>query len=477
MGNRIQIERGDLTMRKSIKRRLLINFILIIISMVVILEVLFINTVKDNYYKNLEQNMLNQIRVSSDWYFKYVSDTSLSENVLNNEDTFWKQTSAQVQIIDLNGKVIMDSIGASTKDTLNYSDVKLSLNGEAGTWVGKINETDSDEAMAVSYPLKSSEKQVGVLRFVTSLKEVNKDIQKITLIFLPIGVFAILLGTIAIFILTKTITTPLNEITKVAEVMANGNFKVKSKKFYEDEIGKLSDTLNYMAEEILIKEEMKNDFISSVSHELRTPLTSIKGWAITIREFSNDKEMLIDGLDIIEKESDRLTSMVEELLDFSKFVSGKITLDNKEVALQNVIEHIKKQCAPRAKKENINFIVDYKDMPVILTDENRLKQVFLNLLDNAFKFTPNGGEVKFIAFRNDNNLIFEITDTGSGISQEDLPKIKEKFFKGKNSNSKNGIGLSICDEIISLMKGSFNIESTLNEGTKVTVSIPIEKEC
>ncbi|MEG2539169.1 MAG: histidine kinase dimerization/phospho-acceptor domain-containing protein, partial [Clostridium sp.] len=136
-----------------------------------------------------------------------------------------------------------------------------------------------------------------------------------------------MLGILVIYVLTKTITGPLNEVTKVASIMAKGDFKVKSKKYYEDEIGKLSDTLNFLSDEIIKKDDLKNDFISSVSHELRTPLTSIKGWAITLKEFGSDKEMLSDGLDIIEKESDRLSGMVEELLDFSKFVSGKITLN------------------------------------------------------------------------------------------------------------------------------------------------------
>lgn len=466
-------------MKKSIKRRLLINFILIIVSMVVVLEVLFINTVNDNYYKNLESTMSSQIDASTDTYLKYFSDKSLADYVLNNEKTFWRDTTAEVQIIDLQGKIIMNSTGASlsSADARAFDDVKKALKGENGTWIGKLNDDDPDEVMAISRPLNSEERQEGVLRFVTSLKQVNTDIRNITFIFVPIGLITLILGTIAIIILSKTITDPLNEVTRVAEIMASGNYNVKSKKYYEDEIGKLFDTLNHMAHEIQMKEEMKNDFISSVSHELRTPLTSIKGWAITIKEFSQDKDQLLeDGLDIIEKESDRLTSMVEELLDFSKFVSGKITLNKREVNIEDVICHIKNQYTPRANNNNIEFIVDYENMPVMSTDDNRLKQVFINLLDNAFKFTPNGGTVKFLAKKQHNYLIFKIIDTGCGIPAEDLPKVKEKFFKGKNSNSKNGIGLSICDEIISLMNGVFEIESTNEKGTTVTVSIPIMEE-
>lgn len=472
-------------MKRSIKRRLLINFILIILSMVVILEVLFINTVKDNYYKNLAESMSSQIDLSSDMYLKYYSDKTLEANLLNDVDTFWRDTTAQVQIIDLNGNVTMNSSGSIGKKNLvnQFDDVKKALGGEPASWVGKINYSpdkkdgnDVHKVMAVSKPLNSKEGQVGVIRFITSLKAVDSDITKIIFICLVIGTLTLLLGTIAIIILSKTITDPLNEVTRVAEIMASGNYRVKSKKYYEDEIGKLFDTLHHMAEEILVREEMKNEFISSVSHELRTPLTSIKGWAITIKEFGNDKEMLSDGLEIIEKESDRLTSMVEELLDFSKFVSGKITLNNREVNIEDIVKHIHNQYIPRANRDNVEFIVKYEDMPIMKTDDNRLKQVFINLLDNAFKFTPSGGKVEFSASRRSNYLIFKVSDTGCGIPSEDLPKVKEKFFKGKNSNSKNGIGLSICDEIIALMNGVFEIESTNDEGTTVTVSIPIMEE-
>ncbi|MEF9953508.1 MAG: HAMP domain-containing sensor histidine kinase, partial [Clostridium sp.] len=388
---------------------------------------------------------------------------------------FWRQTTAQVQIIDLNGKVIMDSIGAFPKNALEYEDVSLALKGQTGTWVGKT-PYDSEESMAVSYPLKSSTEQVGVIRFITSLKEINVDISHITFIFVLIGILATMLGILVIYILTKTITGPLNEITKVASIMAKGDFKVKSKKYYEDEIGKLSDTLNFLSDEIIKKEDLKNDFISSVSHELRTPLTSIKGWAITLKEFGSDKEMLSDGLDIIEKESDRLSGMVEELLDFSKFVSGKITLNLQTVNVENITEHIKKQYTPRAIRSSINFTESHENLPNIISDENRLKQVFINILDNAFKFTPEKGTIEFTSKVVDNSIEFTIKDTGCGISKEDLPKVKEKFFKGKTSKSQNGIGLSICDEIITLMNGKFIIESELDVGTTIRIIIPITQE-
>ena len=268
----------------------------------------------------------------------------------------------------------------------------------------------------------------------------------------------------------------MSEVTAVAESMAAGNFQIRSTKKRDDEIGKLSDTLNYMADEITKREELKNDFISSVSHELRTPLTSIMGWAITLQsEKFQQKETLDDGLGIIAKESERLTQMVEELLDFSKFVSGRTKLQYEAVDLAELLEHIRKQMTPRAVRENIDFTVSYPEgMPALLTDANRLKQVFINILDNALNFSAAGGSVRFQAEVSEKEYIFTVTDSGCGIAEEELPMVKEKFYKGKSSHSRNGIGLSICEEIVTLMGGRLEISSELNVGTTVVVTLPKE---
>lgn len=458
---------------KSIKKRLVGYFMVIILVTVVALEIFLINTVKQNYYRNLEDSLYNQIKMSSDLYHKYFSDATLQENVLNNVDTFWRQVNAQVQIIDLDGNIIMDSIGVTNFDKNKMEDVSKALEGQKGVWIGKV-DYDTEQVMAISYPLMSGGNIVGVLRFISSLRVVNNDIREIASVFIWFGLVVIIISGFLSLFLANSIIGPVKEVTAAAEKMALGDFKARSIKKYDDEIGKLSDTLNYMASEVLKREQLKTDFISSVSHELRTPLTSIKGWAVTLKQGYETKELLLDGLDIIEKESDRLTNMVEELLDFSKFVSGKIVLEKQLTDITNILEHIKKQLTPRATRDQIDFIVSYEEnLPKTYTDGNRLKQVFINILDNAFTFTPPGGQVIFTAKYEHPNFIFHIKDTGCGISEEDLPKVKEKFYKGKTSKSKNGIGLSICDEIVSLMNGSLEIKSKVNEGTVVVVTIPL----
>lgn len=456
---------------KGIRGRLTANFMIVILVSVAILEILLIYTVQQNYYGSLKGNLTNQVKISADMYSKYYSDTSLEDNILYNVDAFWNQSNAEVEIVDREGKIAMDSLGTIPGQGEPMHDIEDALSGKMGEWVGKLN---GQKVMAVAYPLKSDGQIVGALRLIASTDAIDQDIRDTMKIFIGIGLFVVLIvGLLSIF-LANTILVPLRGVTAVAESMAAGNFQIKSKKKRDDEIGKLSDTLNYMADEITKKEKLKNDFISSVSHELRTPLTSIMGWAITLQnEKFQQKEMLSDGLGIIAKESERLTKMVEELLDFSKFISGRIHLEYETVNLVELLEHIRKQLTPRAARENIEFIVTYpENLPELFTDGNRLKQLFINILDNALNFTHGGGSVCFQTEVSEKDFIFTIKDNGCGIAAEELPMVKEKFYKGKSSLSQNGIGLSICEEIVTLMEGRMEISSEVNVGTTIVITLP-----
>ncbi len=458
---------------KGIRGRLTASFIVVILVSVIILEVMLIYIVKQNYYGSLRGNLSNQIKISADMYSRYYSDTALEDNILYNVDAFWNQSNARVEIVDREGKIIMDSSGSFPNPKEPKADIGDALNGKMGEWTGKM---DGRGVMALSYPLKSEDQVVGALRFIASTDEIASDIKSTISIFIAIGIFVVFaVGFLSIF-LANTILIPLKEVTDAAKSMAAGNFQTRSSRKRDDEIGELSDTLNYMADEIVKREEMKNDFISSVSHELRTPLTSIMGWSITLQnEKFRQKETLNDGLEIIAKESERLTHMVEELLDFSKFVSERVRLNYQNVNTVRLLDDIRKQLRPRAMRDGINFTVGCRDdLSNIMSDGYRLKQLFINILDNAFNFTPAGGSVSLSAIATEKGFLFAIEDTGCGISKDELPRVREKFYKGEGSKSKNGIGLSICQEIVTLMNGHLDIQSEVGTGTTVTVFLPKE---
>jgi signal transduction histidine kinase len=458
----------------TIRSKLAGSYLLVILITVIIVEGFLITATRKYCYTSLESNLSNQIKLSSSFYNTYLSSASVKENVANNVDVFYENIAAEVQIIDSEGFVIMDSLGVMPTEIVSSKDFKSALEGNIGSTIDR-QEYENEGIMTVAYPLLYNGEINGALRFITSIKRIDEDIYQISRFFLIIGGIVIILSGIVSFFISNIITKPIKKIMIGAEKMASGNFNEKININSEDELGQLARTLNYMTEEILKSERLKNEFIASVSHELRTPLTSIKGWSIILNSSEvEDEEELKEGLEIIQQESDRLTFLVEDLLDFSKLSSGKVSIKKDYIDLKDILMNIKTQTLPRSLKENIKLTLCLEeDLPKVFADKNRLKQVLLNILDNSFKFTPNGGNISITVKLESNEVIIQIIDTGCGIEEDELPKVKEKFFKGKNANSKNGIGLSICDEIIKLHQGRLEISSVVNEGTEVCIILPI----
>ena len=461
---------------RTIKSRLVKSFSIVIFITILVLDILLITFVRKYYYDNMNDLLKNQLQITTNFYKKYFNLYSLEENIYDSLDSFWEQTDAQIQIYDNTGSMLMDSIGV-VEDNVKYMDVQKSLQGEKNNrWIGNVSYYDY-KVMALSTPIESDGKVIGVMRLVVSLEAVDKGISNIIVFFLIISITVLIFSILVSTILAKNIVVPIKKLTIVAEEMAGGDLGVRSDTNSKDEIGKLAKTLDYMAEEIQKREQLKNEFISSISHELRTPLTAIKGWVITLDDSQTDKDTLKMGLNIIEKETDRLVNMVEELLDFSRLSSGKMTLNKKEVSIKAISDYIDVYMSARARRENkrLNINLD-SESKKIYVDIDRIKQVLINLLDNAFKFTEAEGTISISFSSVEGSLKIIVQDDGCGISEEDLPRVKEKFYKGKNAKSKNGIGLSICDEIVKLHDGEIFIESEEGKGTLVTVILPVIKE-
>lgn len=461
---------------RTIKSRLVKSFSIVIFITILVLDILLITFVRKYYYDNMNDLLKNQLQVTTNFYKKYFNLYSLEENIYDSLDSFWEQTDAQIQIYDNTGSMLMDSIGV-VEDNVKYIDVQKSLQGEKNNrWIGNVSYYDY-KVMALSTPIESDGKVIGVMRLVVSLEAVDKGISNIIVFFLIISITVLIFSILVSTILAKNIVIPIKKLTIVAEEMAGGDLGVRSDTNSRDEIGKLAKTLDYMAEEIQKREQLKNEFISSISHELRTPLTAIKGWVITLDDSQTDKDTLKMGLNIIEKETDRLVNMVEELLDFSRLSSGKMTLNKKEVSIKAISDYIDVYMSARARRENksLNINLDSENKKIYV-DIDRIKQVLINLLDNAFKFTEAEGTISISFTAVEGSLKIVVQDDGSGISEDDLPRVKEKFYKGKNAKSKNGIGLSICDEIVKLHNGEIFIESEEGNGTLVTVILPVIKE-
>jgi signal transduction histidine kinase len=462
---------------RGIRGRVVGTYLIITFLSVVIFEIILIYGLVEFYYSSIEAELSRSAQSIIHNYSQYFNNYDLHRDAKVLLESMPGNTVAQVQIIDDKGVLIADSIEPSMEGKkLDNYDVNMALNGKEAAWKGKIPMT-GEPVFSVSFPIirPDSEEVIGIVRVITTLSDVNEILKNHIIILISLGLCIVFLIFLTGLALTNTIIKPVKEITSAAKAMAQGRFDVRVSKRYDDEIGELGDTLNYMAQEVANHQKMKNDFIASISHELRTPLTSIMGWIITINSGDIDsKEELKEGLDIIERESKRLAELVDELLDFSKFDAGIITLRKSVVNLGELLKYIKRQMEPRAERKGITMTIDVDEhLPLIEADENRLKQVFINIIDNSFKFTQKGGYIDIIGRKNENGVLIRIEDSGCGIPEEDLPRVKQRFFKGSNVVSGSGLGLAICDEIVRLHNGKIDIESTVGKGTRVDVILPV----
>lgn len=465
-------------MKNKIGKRLVRSFLIIILITISIIDIFLLFAFSSYYYNNISKELIQRMEVSLEIYRRDYSDKSIEDLIYEDSDIFLSNTNAEVQILDKDKNLLSDSIGRLASNPIETSDVLAAERGEIKTWKGEESQT-GEAIMSVAGPIKNNEGEtIGYLRFISSMEEVKAAIFKTIISLLIFTLFVALLTTTVSLLISKSIVRPILELTEVAKTMLKGNYEEKAKVFEDDEIGELAKTLNAMSDEIINKDRIKNDFISSISHELRTPLTSIKGWAVVLKDAKEDeKDLMEDGLNIIENEADRLAKMVEELLDFSRYISGRITLNKEIIDISQTCLDISKQMRPRAKSNNIELITDLpKESILINADENRIKQLLINLLDNAIKFTSDKGWVKFQMLKEDDKVQIMISDNGMGMTKEELAHVKEKFYKGKHSKSHSGIGLSISDEITNLHQGSLEIFSEENIGTTVKVSLPIEVE-
>jgi len=470
-------------MRRSIglRRRWMINNLIYIALIMLVCVVVFSVTVMNYYYVNIRTGLTNSAGMSAEYF---------SDDLTSSVDSFYQNAKRQLvgvsglrnverQILFTNGRIVMSSSGLPAGLIPGTPEIEEAVaTSNTCTFVGRDRYT-GERIMSVSSPLVSGDhKVVGVVRYVTSLREIDRRILLQTLFALAIGAVLMLIIILSNKYFIRSITSPLREVTDISKKITAGSYGVTIDKKYDDEIGELVDSINEMSAEIARADKIKNEFISSVSHELRTPLTAIIGWGETLTAVGvENKEEAQRGIEIILKETRRLSKMVEELLDFARMESGRFTLYVDTVNLKAEFEETLFMYGDTFRKANIvtSYNRDDEDDIIINGDRERLKQVFFNMLDNAIKHGGDGGKIDIGVFREGKNAVITIRDYGAGISEDELPYVKMKFYKGKSKAQGNGIGLAVSDEIVNLHGGTLDISSALGEGTTVTITLPVKE--
>lgn len=346
-------------------------------------------------------------------------------------------------------------------------------------YVGR-DETTGERIIAASSLLKFNGQVVGVMRYVTAIGNLDRQVFLTVLVVCGVMTAVICLIFLSSSIFINNVVAPVSAVSETAKRISAGSYGIQIPNKYTDEMGVLVDNINDMSLKISQSEKMESEFISSVSHELRTPLTAINGWGETLLEDeSGDVQQLRRGVQIILKESRRLTNMVEELLDFSKMTDGRFTLQVEDTDIQAELEDAVYTYRELFRQDGISLEYGSDkalyDEP-ITGDPERLKQVFCNVLDNAAKHGGSGKRIVVHLTQQEGEYIISIRDFGPGIPEAELPYVKQKFYKGSSRARGSGIGLAVCDEIVHLHGGQFDIANAAGGGAVVTIRLPLKRE-
>ena len=459
--------------KKSISRRWFVNTVGIALVILSISILALSVTVQTSTYTGIEQALTGRVDELLNWLGGTKSASEFTAIARDYIEHFPDKNDMEIMALNRTGSVFTTSTGFEPDHQQNMPDYETALQSadNSGQWVGELDS--GERVMAITRVIRDSGGGLtGSVRYLVSLEKADQQITRITLALIAGGVFIMLLITLSGVYFIRSILVPVRQVSAGAKQIAEGNFAVRIGKERDDELGARCDSINDMAGELAATEQMKNDFISSVSHELRTPLTAIKGWAETLNS-DTDPQTTEKGVNVIIRESERLSGLVEELLDFSRLQSGRMRLSVTRLDILAELDEAVYLFTELARTENKRL--DYEENTVlspVYGDVDRLRQVFVNILDNALKYTESGGEIT-VTSQEENGWVKVVTkDTGCGIPAEHLPNIKKKFYKANQLVRGSGIGLAMADEIVTMHGGKLDITSQEGVGTTVTISLP-----
>jgi signal transduction histidine kinase len=435
------------------------------------------------YHTTVRTGLESMASIATDFFGSYVgrSFDDYYDSALRYAENFRESGRIEMQFLNSDGSIMLSSSAITSGTSPGSPDIMNAINtGQISTWAGRVAGTN-ERIMATSAPMLVGDGEViGIMRYVTSLRLVDRQVFLNILGVVGVGLVVLAMVLLLNMVFIRFVITPVSEITKMSKRIAEGSYGIQISNDYTDEIGDMVESINEMSFKIAQTEKIQTEFISSISHELRTPLTAITGWGETLIYNDELDDNSKRGISIILGEARRLTEMVEELLEFTKMEDGRFTLriDSIDIAaeLEETIFTFR-EILHRGELE-LDFNNDLENPQFIPGDPSRLRQVFLNIFDNALKHGRDGKRIEVYLGLFDEHVLISIRDFGPGVPSDEIENIKMKFYKGRNSKERgSGIGLAICEEIIKLHGGRFELSNAeTGTGFVATISLPIAKD-
>ena len=466
------------TFTKSLRQRWLRGTVIVALAAVILAVALFSVFIYNYYYSTIRTGLEAKAKTATDFFANYYarSYADYYSSAYRYTETFSEADRLELQFLDVDGSIMISTSTITSGSAPNTPDVAAAVDSlKISSWVGR-RPTTNERIMAASAPMIYADEVIGVMRYVTSLKLVDRQVFVNILAVIGVGLVVLLLVFALNLVFIRSVITPVSEITKLTKRITEGSYGIQIDDNYRDEIGEMVGSINEMSYKVAQTEKMQTEFISSISHELRTPLTAITGWGETLIYNEQLDDESKRGIAIMLKEARRLTKMVEELLEFTRMEDGRFTLNIEMIDIAAELEDAIFTFRELLHQDELEF--DYAsemdDAPLIPGDPNRLKQVFLNLFDNAAKYGREGKRIE-VSIATDGVFVkICIRDHGPGVPEDELDNIKMKFYKGSNSKERgSGIGLAVCEEIIRYHGGSMELSNAESSGFLVTIYLPV----
>jgi signal transduction histidine kinase len=476
-------------LKVGIKFKLISFTALLLLGVISFLSFFVLNGIKNYQDTESEAFLLKQ----KDMFEQYFSETSNSDESLNLNyvqsskgsifNKPWLRT-IPASIYDRNGDLLSEF----------KTDGKLDENIDKSLMIqyaieGKVSYTKVNEVIYFYSPIKYEDKIVAILELQYSVKDSSLFYNNIKYMLYATGFVALILGIILGIIYFSRITKDIFIMKNSLESIQKGNFDKVQSVNRNDELGDLSkglifmsntieknimelkverDALNMAVDKLKKMDKEQKEFIGNVTHEFKTPITTIKAYADVIGMYDNDLSLIEEGTLNISKECDRLTNMVDRVLNLSVLEKYDFEIKKDKVNLKEVLQEMCERMMGRIKKNNLTIKYNIEDI-VFIIDEESLRHIVINLIDNAIKYNKPSGSIDIECYKEENKIIITITDTGIGIPKDDLPKIFEPFYRVENHRSREtggvGLGLALVKKLVEKQNGTIKVDSNLDKGT------------
>ncbi len=455
---------------------------------VVLIAVLMVTMVRSERMRALEEEVrtqaysVSQLLEQRDVNLLFRTDNGINATIEWKMKEILENYGADIWIVNSNGYVI--ARGSSDQSTIQerlddpevMQQIYRVLSGEEIRVQGLFSEL-GDHIITIGVPWRLANQVMGAVLLHISVDSLEVDYSDIVTKVSIAGVLALLVGTVMAYWITRKQLLPIKEISSAVSDFASGNLERRVEIKGNDEMAQLAASFNQMAQDLANLEESRKSFVASVSHELRSPLTCIQGYIQGMQDGTIPPEEQGKYMDVVISETKRLTKLVAELLDLSRFESGKFPLNRKVFDVNELIACALIKYEKQIEDKGISVEVAFRDNQcMVYADSDRINQVVTNLIDNAVKFLSQGGQLNIKTHSVDDLCYVTIQDTGIGIAPDDLPFIFDRFYKADKAHTSGkgtGLGLSIVKKILEQHGQTIQVTSTLGKGTSFVFTLPL----